>query len=177
MESPDHGGSSQGGRGTEHRAARCCARCVCWGEVPVGSAPAAVIRANSERLSSKRFHKLIVMTPARYFPPPRYRRLRAMPAAIAGAIVTIWYAPAREPLRWSPRRMSNSPLCRIPSDYARLRILVRTSSPSPHTALVLLALPSYRPPPPLVPILTSGNLLFRIHSYSIITAEKARGTA
>lgn len=81
MESPDHGGSSQGGRGTEHRAARCCARCVCWGEVPVGSAPAAVIRANSERLSSKRFHKLIVMTPARYFPPPRYRRLRAMPAA------------------------------------------------------------------------------------------------
>ena len=30
-------------------------------------------------------------------------------------------------------------------------------------------------PPPLVPILTSGNLLFRIHSYSIITAEKARG--
>ena len=146
--------------------------------MPVGSAPAAVVRAVSERLS-KRFHKTHRYDSDPIFSAPRYRRLRAMPAVIAGAIVAIWYAPAREPLRWSPQRMSNSPLCRIPSDYAcynaRLRILVRTSSPSPHTVRVLLALPSYRPPPPLVPILTSGNLLFRIHSYSIITAEKARG--
>mmetsp|Transcript_8630 Transcript_8630/g.24221 ORF Transcript_8630/g.24221 Transcript_8630/m.24221 type:complete len:123 (-) Transcript_8630:328-696(-) len=63
--------------------------------------------------------------------------------------------------------------CRIPSDYARLRILVRP--PSLVTPLFgSLFRPVARLPP--VPILANGNLLFRIHSCIIIMwrAEKAR---
>lgn len=149
---PNHGGLSQGGRGTEHRAAWCCARYVCWG-VPVSSAPAAVVRAVSERLSFPRGStKLIVMTPTRYFrleipSPPCHAsghcRCNCRHMVCAGEGTTSMVAPTDaddEPILLLPNPVRLCPSENFGQERPPLTL---------HTAL--LALLSYRPPPLLSP--------------------------